>query len=125
MESARWTDEQIDRQMNLIDRRFDDVFAELRADREARGAEMQALRAEMKADRHALRADVQAFRAEMREDRKELRAEMQAGFADLRTEIVGVRSELHSELHALQRQSMAILGGFVVAMLSLLAAAQL
>ena len=30
MERARWTDDRLDRQMNDIDRRFDQVFEELR-----------------------------------------------------------------------------------------------
>ena len=62
MERARWTDERHDDRMTVIDRTFDHVFEELRAERAGFGEAMRAERAEL--------------RAEMRAERAELRAEM-------------------------------------------------
>jgi hypothetical protein len=106
MERASRTDERLDHQMNDIDKRFDRVFDDLRADRQAQRAEAGALRGEMQ----GLRADMQDIRADM----QGLRADMQAGFL-----------QLHGELHAVQRQTVMVLAVLGAALLGLFGAAQL
>jgi hypothetical protein len=106
MERARWTDERLDRQMNDIDKRYDRVFDELRADRQAWRAEAGALRAEMQ----GMRTDIQS----MRTDIQGLRTDMQTGFL-----------QLHGELHAVQRQTVMVLAVLGAALLGVFGAAQL
>ena len=65
MEHARWTDERHDDRMTVIDRTFDQVFEELRAERAAVSADTRAERAE-------LRAEMRALRLEIREDMRAL-----------------------------------------------------
>jgi chromosome segregation ATPase len=57
--------------MTVIDRTFDQVFEELRAER-------AGFSAEMRAERAGMRAEWAELRAEMRTERAELRAEMRA-----------------------------------------------
>jgi hypothetical protein len=85
--------------MNDIDRRYDRMFDELRADRHAWRAEACALRAEMQ----GLRTDLQG-----------LRTDVQAGC-----------SQLHGELLALQRHMMMTLALLGAALLGVFGAAQL
>ena len=80
MERTRWPDERHDDRMTVIDRTFDHVFEELRAERAGFGAAMRAERAEL--------------RAEMRAERAELRAEMRAELAELRAEMRALRDRL-------------------------------
>jgi hypothetical protein len=54
MERARWTDDQIEREMSAIDRRFKEVRADLA---DLRG-EVRAFRTDMRADMHELRAEM-------------------------------------------------------------------
>ena len=65
MERVKWTDALIDQRVAAMDEKFELLFAETRAQREA-----------------------------MRADFAELRAEMRAGFAELRGEIHDVRRDL-------------------------------
>ena len=60
MERARWTDERLDDRMTVIDRTFDHVFEELRAERAGFGAAMRAERAELRAEMRAGRAELTA-----------------------------------------------------------------
>jgi hypothetical protein len=66
VERTRWPDERHDDRMTVIDRTFDHVFEELRAERAGFGAAMRAeraeLRAEMRAERAELRAEIRALR---------------------------------------------------------------
>jgi hypothetical protein len=117
MERARWTDERLDRQMNDIDKRYDRVFDELRADRQAWRAEAGALRAEMqgmRTDMQSMRTDMQGMRTDMRTDIQGLRTDMQTGFL-----------QLHGELHAVQRQTVMVLAVLGAALLGVFGAAQL
>jgi uncharacterized protein involved in exopolysaccharide biosynthesis len=61
VERARWTDERHDDRMTAVDRTFDHVFEELRAER-------AEVRAEMRAERAELRTEMRALRAEIRDD---------------------------------------------------------
>ena len=61
MERAEWTDQRHDDRMTVIDRTFDRVFEELRAERAERRAEGATFRAEMREWRAELRADVGAL----------------------------------------------------------------
>ena len=50
VERTRWPDERHDDRMTVIDRTFDHVFEELRAERVGFGAAMRAERAELRAE---------------------------------------------------------------------------
>jgi hypothetical protein len=54
VERARWTDERHDDRMTVIDRTFDHVFEELRAERGDMRAEMRALRLELRGEMQTL-----------------------------------------------------------------------
>jgi hypothetical protein len=61
MERARWTDERLDSEMERIDKNFDRVFGELRAEREAMVGQVNALRLEMRTEFGNVRADLSAL----------------------------------------------------------------
>ncbi|MEA2406876.1 MAG: hypothetical protein QOE69_995 [Thermoleophilaceae bacterium] len=58
MERARWTDDQIEREMSAIDQRSKEVSADLA---DLRG-EVRAFRTDMRAEMHELRAEIIAMR---------------------------------------------------------------
>jgi len=80
MERARWTDERLDSGMHKIDRNFDRVFDELRAER-------QAMRGELTAERDALRSDMARMREEFRADMAGTRDELRSDMAGMRVEL--------------------------------------
>jgi hypothetical protein len=88
MERVRWTDERLDRQMSDIDKRFERLFDELRADRQAWQAESRALRADMQG----------------------LRAEMQAGFLHLQGELHVLQRQAVTVLAALSAALLGVVG---------------
>jgi hypothetical protein len=61
VERARWTDERHDARMTVVDRTFDHIFEELRAERAHFRVEMRASRAEMRAFRAEIRDDMSVF----------------------------------------------------------------
>jgi hypothetical protein len=69
MERARWPDERLDDRMTAIDRTFDHLWEEARADRaELRAelrAEMRAMRVEIKSETAAIRSDISALQRQM------------------------------------------------------------
>ena len=99
MERARWTDDRLDKQMALIDAKFD------------RGLdEMRALREEMRVGFASLRGELGIVRGEL---------------VTVRGDITGMRgdiSELRGDVMALQRQMTQIFAGFAIALLGAIGA---
>jgi hypothetical protein len=114
MERVRWTDERLDKRMSDIDRNFDHVFEELRAERAAFRAEMSALRAESKSDMREFRAelesDMRGLRGELKSEINDLRVEMHAGFAELRTDVSGLHKHVNDVLVKLSVAVVGLLG---------------
>jgi F0F1-type ATP synthase membrane subunit b/b' len=109
MERARWSDDRLDDRMSAIDKTFDGVFEELRAERAEFRAEMSAMRADLRAEMHGMRAEL---KAEMHGMRNELRGEMHGMRDELRAEMHDMRGELKGELREM-RGDIAVLGGRV------------
>jgi hypothetical protein len=99
MERARWTDERLDDRMSAIDRTFESVFDEMRAERAELRAQMSAMHADLRAEMHGMRAEL---KAEMHGMRDELRAEMHGMRAELKADMHGIRADLTADMRAIR-----------------------
>ena len=108
MEAMResWTDERLDDMSNRMDRGFDRVHADIRA-------EASSVRGEINAQGAELRDEIKAQGAELRKEIKaqgaELREEIKAQGVELRGEI----GYLRGEIGALQRTLLQVGGGLI------------
>ena len=95
MERTKWTDDLLDERMATVDEKF----------------------GQLRTETESLRNDMNAGFAELRSEMHDGFGEMRAGFASVRAEMSADRAQVA----ALHRQVMALLGGFGVGLLGLLA----
>jgi len=99
----KWTDDLLAERMATVDEKLEYLRSETESLRKDMNAGFSALRSEMHAGFAGLRS--------------ELRSEMNAGFAGVRAEMAADTAQVA----ALHRQVMALLGGFMVGLLGVLA----